>query len=149
MAETATLPSIAEHGASMLPAVEVDSYNIELKDDEGFIGDRASKGAFRNIIDNWRKSVRKAGEDPFGKEPSDEISKKALDELMTNVFDRLMTDALSRKDPRQTRFFLKRLSRKLPSSRLIATWTNRYSEISRRAASMPRALGKVFSPAAS
>jgi predicted NBD/HSP70 family sugar kinase len=83
MAETATLPSIAEHGASMLPAVEVDSYNIELKDDEGFIGDRASKGAFRNIIDNWRKSVRKTGDDPFGKEPSDEISKKALDELMT------------------------------------------------------------------
>ena len=47
MAETATLPSIAEHGASRLPSVELDSYNIELKDDEGFIGDRASKGAFR------------------------------------------------------------------------------------------------------
>ena len=57
MAETATLPSIAEHGASRLPSVEVDSYNIELKDDEGFIGDRASKGAFRDIIENWRKSV--------------------------------------------------------------------------------------------
>ena len=56
MAETATLPSIAEHGASRLPSVEVDSYNIELKDDEGFIGDRASKGAFRDIIENWRKS---------------------------------------------------------------------------------------------
>ena len=66
----------------MLPAVEVDSYNIELKDDEGFIGDRASKGAFREIIDNWRKSVRKAGDDPFGKEASDEISKKTLDDLM-------------------------------------------------------------------
>ena len=26
--------------------VEVDSYNVELKDDEGFLGDRASKGAF-------------------------------------------------------------------------------------------------------
>ena len=56
MAETATLPSIAEHGASRLPSVELDSYNIELKDDEGFIGDRASKGAFRDIIENWRKS---------------------------------------------------------------------------------------------
>src|SRR4051794_22642074 len=82
MADTATLPSIAEHGGSLLPAVEVDSYNIELKDDEGFIGDRASKGAFRDIIDNWRKSVRKAGDDPFGKEPSDDISKKTLDDLM-------------------------------------------------------------------
>ena len=82
MADTATLPSIAEHGASRLPSVELDSYNIELKDDEGFIGDRASKGAFREIIDNWRKSVRKAGDDPFGKEASDEISKKTLDDLM-------------------------------------------------------------------
>src|SRR4051812_46166800 len=82
MADTATLPSIAEHGASRLPSVELDSYNIELKDDEGFIGDRASKSAFREIIDNWRKSVRKAGDDPFGEEPSDEISKKTLDDLM-------------------------------------------------------------------
>ena len=82
MADTATLPSIAEHGASRLPSVELDSYNIELKDDEGFIGDRASKGAFREIIDNWRKSVRKAGDDPFGKEASDEISKKTLDDLL-------------------------------------------------------------------
>jgi hypothetical protein len=83
MAETATLPSIAEHGASRLPSVEVDSYNIELKDDEGFIGDRASKGAFRDIIENWRKSMRKAGDDPFGDEPSDKISKKDLDALLT------------------------------------------------------------------
>jgi hypothetical protein len=83
MADTATLPSIAEHGASRLPSVELDSYNIELKDDEGFIGDRASKSAFRDIIENWRKSVRKAGDDPFGDEPSEEISKKTLDTLLS------------------------------------------------------------------
>jgi hypothetical protein len=83
MAETATLPSIAEHGAKRLPAVEVDCYNIELKDDEGFIGDRASKGAFREIIENWRKPLRKAGDDPFGNEPSDEIPKKTLDNLLS------------------------------------------------------------------
>jgi hypothetical protein len=82
MAETVTLPSIAEHGASQLPSVELDSYNIELKDDEGFIGDRASKGAFRDIIENWRKSVRKAGDDPFGDEKSEELSKKLLDSLL-------------------------------------------------------------------
>ena len=83
MAETATLPSIAEHGATRLPSVEVDSYNLELKDDEGFIGDRASKGAVREIIENWRKPLRKAGDDPFGDEPSDEIPKKTLDSLLT------------------------------------------------------------------
>src|SRR4026209_2841759 len=83
MAETNTLPSIAEHGASRLPSVDLDSYNIEIKDDEGFIGDRASKGAFRDIIENWRKPLRKAGDDPFGKEPSEDISKKDLDELLS------------------------------------------------------------------
>ncbi len=82
MAETATIPSIAEHGASRLPPVELDSYNIELKDDEGFIGDRASKSAFRGIIENWRKQMRKTGDDPFDKEPSEDISKQTLDDLL-------------------------------------------------------------------
>src|SRR5213595_119833 len=73
---------IARHGATRLPSVDVDSFNIELKDDEGFLGDRASKGAFRKILEQWRKPLRKSGEDPFGKEPSDEISKKALDAVL-------------------------------------------------------------------
>jgi predicted NBD/HSP70 family sugar kinase len=73
---------IASHGASRLPSVDIDSFNIELKDDEGFLGDRASKGAFRKILDGWRKPLRKNGEDPFGDEPSDEISKKVLDEML-------------------------------------------------------------------
>ena len=40
----AAAPAVAPHGSHRLPAVYVDSYNVELKDDEGFIGDRASKG---------------------------------------------------------------------------------------------------------
>ena len=83
MAETESLPTVATHGASRLPSVEVDSYNIELKDDEGFVGDRASRGAFRQIIENWRKPLRKSGHDPFGDEASDEISKKKLDALLS------------------------------------------------------------------
>jgi len=82
MADT-TAPTVATHGAARLPLVEVDSYNVELKDDEGFLGDRASKGAFRDIIENWRKPLRKAGKDPFGDEPSEELSKKTLDSLLT------------------------------------------------------------------
>ena len=81
MTESVTLQMT--HGAARLPAVEVDSYNLELKDDEGFLGDRANKGAFRRIIDNWRKPLRKAGEDPFGDEPSDDISWKKLDALLS------------------------------------------------------------------
>ncbi len=73
---------IAHHGATRLPSVDVDSFNIELKDDEGFLGDRASKSAFRKILDRWRKPLRKTGEDPFGDEPSDQVSKKTLDAIL-------------------------------------------------------------------
>lgn len=73
---------IARHGAGRLPSVEVDSFNVELKDEGGFMGDRASKGAFRKILERWRKLLRKNGEDPFGKEASDEISKKTLDDML-------------------------------------------------------------------
>src|SRR4051812_50172959 len=83
MAEAAAAPTIAGHGAKVLPAVEVDSYNIETRDDEGFVGDRASKGAFRAILDNWRKLARKDGEDPLGDEDSEELSKKQLDDALT------------------------------------------------------------------
>jgi predicted NBD/HSP70 family sugar kinase len=83
MPEQKTLAAVAAHGASRLPSVEVDSYNVELKDDEGFLGDRASKGAFRDIIENWRKPLRKAGEDPFGDEPTEALSKKMLDDLLS------------------------------------------------------------------
>ncbi|MHC2330883.1 ROK family protein [Bradyrhizobium sp. USDA 4454] len=83
MAEDAGLTTgIAHHGAARLPSVDIDSFNIELKDDEGFLGDRASKGAFREIFDRWRKPLRKSGEDPFGDEPSDKIGKKKLDEML-------------------------------------------------------------------
>jgi hypothetical protein len=77
-----TTTGIAGHGAGRLPSVDVDSFNLELKDEDGFVGDRASKGAFRKIFDRWRKPLRKTGEDPFGDEPSDKISKKVLDEIL-------------------------------------------------------------------
>jgi hypothetical protein len=71
MAESSTSsPTNAVHGASRLLSVDVDCYNVELKDDGTFLGDRASKGAFRDIIENCRKPLRKVGIDPFGDEPS-------------------------------------------------------------------------------
>lgn len=82
MPDQKTLAAVAAHGASRLPSVEVDSYNVELKDDEGFLGDRASRSAFRDIIENWRKPLRKSGEDPFGDEPTEDLSKKMLDGLL-------------------------------------------------------------------
>jgi predicted NBD/HSP70 family sugar kinase len=78
--DQATLPT---HGASVLPSVEVDSYNLEVEDEGGFVGDKASRGAFREMLDKWRQPLRDLGEDPFGDTPTDEISKKKLDAVLT------------------------------------------------------------------
>lgn len=82
MAEASTNAGIARHGAERLPSVDIDSYNLELKDEEGFLGDRASRGAFQKIFDGWRKPLRKSGVDPFGNKSSEEISKKELDLIL-------------------------------------------------------------------
>src|SRR5262249_60377345 len=65
-----------------LPRFDVVSYNVELKDENGYVGDRASKGAFRGFIDEWRKPLRRIGQDPFGNEQSSKIAKKKLDDLL-------------------------------------------------------------------
>jgi ROK family protein len=80
--DTITTTGIARHGATRLPSVEVDSFNIEMKDDEGFLGDRASKGAFRKILDSLRKPLKKNGDDPLGKKSTSEIAKTELDEAL-------------------------------------------------------------------
>src|SRR6201996_2024147 len=80
--ETVTTTGIAHHGAARLPSVDIDSFNVELKDDDGFLGDRASKGAFRKILDSLRKPLQKAGEDPLGKKAAVEIGKSELDEAL-------------------------------------------------------------------
>jgi len=77
-----TTSGIGKHGAARLPSVDIDSYNIELKDDDGFLGDRASKGAFQQILDDWRKPLKKNGDDPLGKKATDDLSKTTLDEAL-------------------------------------------------------------------
>jgi hypothetical protein len=80
--QTTDLPGLAVHGSMRLPSVEVDSYNLETRDDEGFLGDRITKAAFRDFIDDLRKLLRKRGEDPLGDEPTEDLSKKMLDKLL-------------------------------------------------------------------
>ena len=71
------------HGALQLPSVRLDSYNLEFKDQSGFIGDRASKSAFAELLDKWRKPLGRCG-DPFGRGESAEISRKKLDALLAD-----------------------------------------------------------------
>ena len=72
------------HGAATLPAVTVDSYNVEIEDEDGFIGDKASKAAFWIVLDHWRSLLRTAGEDPLGHTASSKIGKTALAEVLAN-----------------------------------------------------------------
>ncbi len=80
--QTKPVATALAHGARRLPSVEVLSYNVELKDEDGFVGDRVNKGAFRDFIDEWRKPLRRIGQDPFGNEQSSKIAKKKLDDLL-------------------------------------------------------------------
>jgi hypothetical protein len=75
--------AIGIHGTHLLSTVQVDTYNAELRDAEGFIGDRASNRAFRGILEDWREQIREIGKDPIGDVASADISKKALDKLIT------------------------------------------------------------------
>lgn len=73
-------PTVLSHGAADLPSVHVDTYNEELRDPEGFVGDRASNRAFHIILDEWRERLRRAGADPLGDD--DDVKKKKLDKLL-------------------------------------------------------------------
>ncbi|WP_298255645.1 ROK family protein [Bradyrhizobium sp.] len=82
MADDVVTTGIARHGAARLPSVDVDSFNVELKDDDGFLGDRACKGAFRKILDDLRKPLKKNGEDPLGEKSAEKLSKSELDQAL-------------------------------------------------------------------
>ncbi len=84
MADDVLTTGIARHGAARLPSVDVDSFNVELKDDDGgFLGDRACKGAFRKILDDLRKPLKKNGDDPLGDRAAKKISKSELDAALS------------------------------------------------------------------
>jgi predicted NBD/HSP70 family sugar kinase len=74
--------ALVAHGAASLPSVIIDGYNLGLRDKDGFIGDKASKSAFQQILDDWRKRIQKGGADPLGDIPTKDLSKKQIDALI-------------------------------------------------------------------
>lgn len=70
------------HGPARLTAVGVDAYNAELRAGKGFIGDRASNRAFREILEKGRERLREVGDDPLGSKPTEDLSKKKLDKTL-------------------------------------------------------------------
>jgi hypothetical protein len=75
---------LLEHGGAQLPSVTVDAYNAELRQANGFVGDRASRRGFTGILDDWREKLRRVGVDPLGKVPSDKVGRKKLDKLLAD-----------------------------------------------------------------
>lgn len=70
------------HGAETLPFVTVDSYNVEIADDEGFVGDHANKRVFWTLVDEWRKLSAKADIDPLGKTSSMKVGRQGLADML-------------------------------------------------------------------
>lgn len=66
--------STARHAAPRTGAFSIDSWNLALHDPErpGFVGDRASHGAFRDLL---RTARREADVDPFGREVEPDTSR--------------------------------------------------------------------------
>lgn len=73
---------LPHHGASELPRVTVDTYNLEIEDAEGFIGDRACKAAFTKMLEDARKVLRDSAGDPLGDIASEDVNKKKLDQYL-------------------------------------------------------------------
>jgi len=67
----------------LLASVRIESYSLELRDGEGFVGDQASQTAFRELLEGWRRRKRQRnGKDPLGKVSSKDIGKSELDLTM-------------------------------------------------------------------
>jgi hypothetical protein len=85
MADASDRPTLPTHGAATLPSVTVDSYNLELEDADGFVGDKARRAAFVEALDDWRNRHKEAsGDDPLGDAKTENLSKKQLDELLAS-----------------------------------------------------------------
>jgi hypothetical protein len=70
------------HGAAELPSVLVTGYNLEIRDEDGFVGDKAKRGAFMEHLDALRAHLRRNGDDPIEGE-TEKLGKKELDALLS------------------------------------------------------------------
>ncbi|MCO5090119.1 ROK family protein [Bosea sp. (in: a-proteobacteria)] len=80
-AGTSRKAATGPHGSAELPSVTVTSYNLEIRDDDGFVGDKASRAAFVEHLDALRRHLDRSGDDPL-KGKTAEIGKKELDALL-------------------------------------------------------------------
>lgn len=61
---------VGPHGDMRLASVIIEGYSLELSDGEGYVGDVASRTAFRHMLDAWRKLYASMeGKDPMAPSP--------------------------------------------------------------------------------
>lgn len=74
-------PALGVHGAATLAAVTVDACNSQLREEDGFLGDRARRASFFEGLERWR-SVAGGTLPRFGDTPTGELSKACIDEAL-------------------------------------------------------------------
>jgi len=85
MSDASAKASALRHGAAQLSEITVDTYNADLRDGDGFVGDRASRRAFVALVEDWRQRLRKSGhEDPLGEISARDLKKKKLDKVLVD-----------------------------------------------------------------
>ena len=85
MSDALAKASALRHGAAQLSEITVDTYNADLRDGDGFVGDRASRRAFVALVEDWRQRLRKSGhEDPLGEISARDLKKKKLDKVLVD-----------------------------------------------------------------
>jgi hypothetical protein len=68
----------------MFRGLRLDAYSLDLPEEGGQFGDRASHQAFDAILAKWRRKARRGpGGDPFGPEPESPVERDTLDEALT------------------------------------------------------------------
>src|SRR3546814_16077821 len=67
------------HGALALPAVKIQSYNLEIRNGKEFIGDRASGRAFLALLDKVQDGAGDKAEDALGDIRAAGLTKKEWD----------------------------------------------------------------------
>jgi hypothetical protein len=78
---TARLPFPC-HGANVLPAVDVESYNIELREKRRFVGDRANKKAFAELVEKWRKLIEDKNGEKLSEFSLKKLNRKKLEQIL-------------------------------------------------------------------
>jgi predicted NBD/HSP70 family sugar kinase len=80
--ELAELLPFTFHGSAKLPAVYVESYNVELRERRRFVGDRANKRALIRQVEKWRKLAEERGERSLEDLTKQKLTKKKLERAL-------------------------------------------------------------------